>query len=309
MLRWRLPLGILIAAALLGLCWLDGRLEAATRVAGIALFPVLIACVILASREMLRLAAASGMRPVPWAVYGGSLLVVTAAWLAPLGCQLTQMAREGFCTTASDPALLGASTAWTSLALGGAVMLAFLAEMRRYRKPGGATASVALAVFTVVYLGLLPALLIQLRLRWGLWAVLSLLIVVKMADTGAYAVGRLIGRNPMAPGLSPGKTIEGAIGALLFACGSSWATFRWLVPGLTTPSIEPTPWWGWLLFGLLVGAAGMIGDLAESLIKRDFQSKDSSNWVPGFGGVLDLLDSVLLAAPVAYACWSLALVR
>jgi phosphatidate cytidylyltransferase len=60
--------------------------------------------------------------------------------------------------------------------------------------------------------------------------------------------------------------------------------------------------WGWLLFGLLVGGAGMLGDLAESLFKRDMGAKDSSAWLPGFGGVLDLLDSILFAAPVAYLC-------
>ena len=63
-----------------------------------------------------------------------------------------------------------------------------------------------------------------------------------------------------------------------------------------------------LLFGLLVAAAGMLGDLAESLIKRDVGCKDSSTWMPGFGGVLDILDSVLLAAPVAWICWAMGLV-
>jgi phosphatidate cytidylyltransferase len=59
---------------------------------------------------------------------------------------------------------------------------------------------------------------------------------------------------------------------------------------------------GWLLYGLVVGAAGMLGDLAESLLKRDLGSKDSSTWMPGFGGVLDLIDSIIFAAPVAYLC-------
>ena len=69
-----------------------------------------------------------------------------------------------------------------------------------------------------------------------------------------------------------------------------------------------SPWWGWIAFGLLVGGAGMVGDLAESLLKRDVGRKDSSTWMPGFGGVLDVLDSLLLSAPVAWACWAFGLV-
>ncbi len=189
-----------------------------------------------------------------------------------------------------------------------AVALAFVAEMRRHQKPGGVTVSVAVAVLGVAYVGLLLSFLIQLRYWWGLRALLSLLIVVKMADTGAYAVGRIAGRHKMAPSLSPSKTIEGAIGALVVACLSSWATFRWLLPSPTGPEVAREPWQGWLLFGLLIGVAGIVGDLAESLLKRGAARKDSSDWMPGFGGVLDLLDSVLLAAPVAYVCWTLGLV-
>jgi phosphatidate cytidylyltransferase len=75
-----------------------------------------------------------------------------------------------------------------------------------------------------------------------------------------------------------------------------------------TEAVGPGPWWGWILYGVLISVVGMLGDLAESLIKRDVGQKDSGSWVPGFGGVLDMLDSVLLAAPVAYGCWSLGIV-
>jgi phosphatidate cytidylyltransferase len=149
---------------------------------------------------------------------------------------------------------------------------------------------------------------VQLRMEWGIGALASLVIVVKMGDTGAYMLGRLFGRHKMAPRISPAKTIEGAIGALVFSCVGSWATFTWLVP-LLEPAGSPTrPWWIWILFGLLVGTAGMVGDLAESLLKRDAGCKDSSTWLPGLGGVLDMLDSILLAAPVAWLCWASGLV-
>ena len=112
--------------------------------------------------------------------------------------------------------------------------------------------------------------------------------------------------------LSPGKTVEGAVGALVFACLGSWATFRWpvrwLVPVTQGQSAGTSPWWGWILFGLLVGGTGLMGDLAESMLKRDVGRKDSSSWLPGFGGVLDILDSILLAAPVAWLCWALRVV-
>jgi phosphatidate cytidylyltransferase len=310
MLRWRLPLGILIVAVLLGLCWLDHWLRVQTQIAGIIMFPVIVVFAVLAVREVLYLAGAGGVRPVPWVVYLGTLLVVTSSWASPLFFRFARAVFQKFSTTPSD---------WTLFALAAGLMLVFLVEMRRYERPGGVTVNVAAAVFAMVYVGLLLSFLVQLRLTWGLGALLSPLIVVKMGDTGAYAVGRLIGRSKMAPGLSPGKTIEGAIGALVFACLGAWATFHWLprfqalrwlfdTPSGGYAATAAGPWWGWIVFGLLVGITGMVGDLAESLIKRDVRLKDSSDWVPGFGGVLDILDSALLAAPVAYACWAFGVV-
>ncbi len=318
MLRWRLPLGILIVAALLGLCWVDSWLERVTGipgepdsgVPGIAMFPVLVVFVVLAVREVLRLAGAGGVRPVQWVVYFGSLLVVTSSWISPLCYRFAYDVEEKFDTTPSD---------WTLFALAAGLMLVFFVEVLRYERPGGAMVNVAAAVFAMVYVGLLLSFLVQLRLTWGLGALVSPLVVVKMGDTGAYAVGRLIGRSKMAPGLSPGKTIEGAIGALVFACVGAWATFRWLPAFESLQWLFPTgsagggevaasPYWGWIPFGLLVGITGVFGDLAESLIKRDVELKDSGDWVPGFGGVLDMLDSAILAAPVAYVCWAFGLV-
>lgn len=299
MLRWRLSLGALIIAGLVCLFGLDYWLEQLAAVPGIVLLPVLAGLAVLATREMLQLTAAAGVQPVPWAVYFGSLLVAASRWIVPLGRRLACRGPYDFSAPAGDRTLL---------ALAAAVILVFLVEMVRYQSPGGIVPRVAGAVFTIVYVGLLLSFLVQLRLAWGLGALAALLICVKMGDTGAYAIGRLFGRHKMAPGLSPGKTIEGAIGALLFAAVSSWATFYWLVPLTRLPSTTPGPWWGWILFGLLVGIAGMAGDLAESLIKRDGQQKDSGSCVPGFGGVLDVLDSPLLAAPVACACWAFGLV-
>jgi phosphatidate cytidylyltransferase len=197
---------------------------------------------------------------------------------------------------------------WPVLSLVFAVWLSFVAEMYRYRKPGGNIANLAAAVFTLVYVGFMLSFAVQLRVWWGMAALASWIIVVKMGDIGAYIVGRLIGRHKMAPLISPGKTIEGAMGALAFSYLGSWLTFRWLVPVLMPELFDPHPWWGWIAFGLLAGTAGMFGDLFESLLKRDVGRKDSSTWLPGFGGVLDIIDSLLLSAPVACFCWAFGLV-
>lgn len=261
--------------------------------------PVLIVFCLLGSAEVLHLMACAGIRPVPWVVYLGNLAILAANW-APL-------VRHGNPENAGHPGLASPGD-WVLLAFGVCVLLAFSAEMLRYRKPGGVTLNLAGAVFALTYLGVMLSFAVQLRLIWGIGALASVLIVVKMGDTGAYTVGRLIGRHPMAPVLSPKKTIEGAVGALAFSCFSSWAVFRWLTPLATTNAAASPPWWGWIAFGVAICVVGMLGDLAESLLKRDVQQKDSGAWIPGFGGVLDMLDSVLLAAPVAYLVWALGVV-
>jgi phosphatidate cytidylyltransferase len=193
---------------------------------------------------------------------------------------------------------------WPLLAFALSLVAAFVGEMSRYRQAGGVIVNVALAVFGVAYVGVLLTFAIQLRMLGGpvtgMVLLLALIIVVKLSDTGAYTVGRLFGRHKLAPVLSPGKTIEGAIGGLAFACLGAWFAFSYLP--LWLDCNRPLHAWGWIVFGLAVGIAGMVGDLAESLIKRDLGAKDSSTWMPGFGGVLDIIDSILLAAPVAYLC-------
>jgi phosphatidate cytidylyltransferase len=178
---------------------------------------------------------------------------------------------------------------------------------------GQTTANLAAAAFSVLYVGGLLGFLVQLRLlpvagnvsRGGLLAMLSMIIVVKATDIGAYTAGHLWGRRKLAPSLSPGKTCEGAIGGLVLAIGCALLCLGPLARSLGVVSQHDVlPWFGSaLLYGLLVSVAGIVGDLAESLLKRDAGVKDSSQWLPGFGGVLDLLDSLLLAAPVAYFCW------
>jgi len=299
MLRWRLALGFVIILVLAGLCWLDHLAPPS-----LCLFPLLVLGLWMATGEVLDLAQAGGIRPIRWTVHVSNLLVVSAAWGSSLYFSLLERAPK----MAGDfsPNYPASTSNWILLALAASVLLIFLAEMRRFERPGGVTVNVAAAVFAVVYLGVLLTFLIQLRMSWGIAGLLSVIIVTKMGDIGAYTVGRLFGRNKMAPGLSPGKTVEGAVGAVVFSVGASAVTFLFLIPAMNAESgaANTTQWWGWMLFGAAVCLSGIVGDLAESLIKRDVDQKDSSSWIPGFGGVLDILDSLLLASPVAYAFWA-----
>jgi phosphatidate cytidylyltransferase len=170
--------------------------------------------------------------------------------------------------------------------------------------PGRSVERIALTWLIVGYLGLLPCFFAQIR-----WLTpdheansvrLALAVFVpKCCDIGAYTLGRLIGRHKMTPVLSPKKTWEGAFGGVIAAVLAAVAIDR----------LGPTPVlgeWHWQIgFGVSVGIAGMLGDLAESLIKRDCQTKDASAAVPGFGGVLDVVDAIIFAAPVAYLWFAL----
>ncbi len=196
----------------------------------------------------------------------------------------------------------------TLLAIAFGVLIAFVGEMLRFKLPGGHLINLSGAVFAIVYIGLLGSFMVMLRIAYGVAAVVSLIVVTKMCDVGAYTVGRLIGRHKMAPSLSPGKTIEGFVGGMSFAILGAWFSTAILFPfAANEPS--KTTLVGVVVYGLAVGCAGALGDLAESLIKRDVMRKDSGTNVPGFGGFLDIFDSLLLAAPVAFGLWAFHVIR
>jgi phosphatidate cytidylyltransferase len=290
-LRYRLLLGTLFIAALAGLCWLDHTQFGGTP-PGAWLFPLALLLSVLASGEVLWLLAGADRQPLPEMLYVGNFLIVAS--------NAVPMFWPTFATRFSFDAF-----GWPVCAFALCVLAAFIVEIWRFEKPGEAITRLSATIFGFAYVGILLTFVVQLP---GLLAILSLVIVVKMGDTGAYTVGRLIGRHKMAPRLSPGKTWEGAAGAALFAVIGSWIVFN-LIGGLLDSQRAALEPWRWIIFGLVVGAAGLLGDLAESLLKRDAGRKDSSPWMPGFGGVLDLLDSILFAAPVAYLCWATGLVN
>jgi phosphatidate cytidylyltransferase len=313
MLKWRLTLGTLFIAGLVGLCWLD---FIAAR-PGIYLLPLAVMLSLLAADELLTMFQQRGHRPLPWVVYGGVLLTVLSSGM---------------------PVLLpgwGASVGRLGcLAVGlvAGLILAMIGELSRYQSPfaqplakdaashGTATMNLALSILAIAYAGGLMGFMVELRLldgprfgndgRWGMVALISLIATVKMSDIGQYTLGRLFGRRKLAPAVSPGKTWEGAFGGAVFAIVAAWLVFHWAA-GLSaagdtataTGSSTATNVVSTLAFAVAVAAAGIVGDLTESMFKRDAGVKDSSTWMPGFGGVLDLLDSLLGAAPVAYLFW------
>jgi phosphatidate cytidylyltransferase len=178
------------------------------------------------------------------------------------------------------------------------LLLTFLTEMVSFQGPSHSVMRIALTVWLVAYVGLLPSFLVQLRWldgggRRGAAALALTIFVPKCCDIGAYFTGRLLGRHRMTPVLSPNKTWEGAAGGLTAAVLVAFGLDT-LVPVI--PGGIP----GVIGLGLALGVAGIVGDLAESLIKRDCRQKDASQVVPGFGGVLDVVDAILFAAPVAY---------
>ena len=126
----------------------------------------------------------------------------------------------------------------------------------------------------------------------GQWWTLAFLIIVVSTDVGAYATGLRFGKHPMAPKISPKKTWEGFAGAagVAIIAGVLLAIF-----------MLQQPWWVGVILAVTMLTTAVSGDLVESLIKRDLGIKDISSWLPGHGGLLDRLDSILLSAPVAYA--------
>lgn len=148
------------------------------------------------------------------------------------------------------------------------------------------------ALLAVACIGLPGAILLAMRFQErGLLSVLYLVTVAKMVDNGALLVGRLLGRHKLAPKISPAKTVEGVLGGL---CAGMLTAF-FLGPYCTDGS--PT---FFLIFGLTIGIFSVIGDLVASLVKRRAGAKDSGSLLPGIGGALDLMDSVLLSSPIAY---------
>ncbi len=224
---------------------------------------------------------APARRPVYWVVAVGTWAVLSGHWgaghfnLGPTGAALRGMICFAF-----------------------GVILAFLVEMRTFREPGESISRIALTVLGIAYIGILPGFFADIRIfqsdpQAGTLGMILAVFVPKGCDIGAFFTGKAIGRHKMSKVLSPNKTWEGAFGGLIMAMLVALA-IQWVRP------IIVGGWLGAAACGLTVGIAGMLGDLAESLMKRDSGVKDAANLIPGFGGLLDVIDAIIFAAPVAY---------
>ncbi|MET7376599.1 phosphatidate cytidylyltransferase [Micromonospora arida] len=231
----------------------------------LAFLPVIAAAVAIGIWEMARAVRRSGAHPPLVPLIAGGVLTVGLAWYA-------------------GP---------DALSLGLLVTVLGTMIWRLGDGPAGFQRDLTAATLIAVYVPFLAgfAALLAAAPDDGHLRILATLIGVVLSDTGGYAAGVSFGKHPMAPSISPKKSWEGFAGSVT-AAALGGALLLWLM-------FEVAPWWG-ALFGVAVSCAAVLGDLAESMIKRDLGVKDMSNLLPGHGGLMDRLDSILFAVPTAY---------
>jgi len=239
----------------------------------------------LALHELYLLFAIVGHRPVRWAGFLGAAFLLLAAYLPPAGSSI-------------------------GAAVVGAVAVTLVGQLAR-RDYGGALTDWALTLAGTLYVSWTLAHLIPLRslnepafsppfwralgapeLGGGAWWILTAFLLVWLCDSAAYFVGVRWGRHKMSSYVSPQKSWEGAVAGFLTSVGVAVG----LVPLLGLPLSYPMA----AILGMLVGVVGQVGDLAESLLKRQVGVKDSGQLIPGHGGMLDRVDSLLFAVPLVY---------
>jgi phosphatidate cytidylyltransferase len=298
MLGTRLLFGLSMVAGLLLVLWIDEWFA--------PLYPFWLAitglAMIAASREVVNLLESTSIRPSGNSVFGGVLALLVANWVPHVAVEVEM--RTSLSALRYDPAQPMAALAYILLCFVAVVMVIFVVQSLQFEKPGRTTPRVAGTIFVVGYVALLGSFIIQMRWfgsgREGLVSLLFLVSAAKGSDTGAYAVGRMAGRHKLWPALSPKKTIEGAVGGLVFAVAATLIVTAIVRAAFDVPVLD---WGRAVLYGLVIGTVAQLGDLMESMIKRDCERKDAPDAVPGFGGILDVIDSLLFAGPVGYVMW------
>jgi len=254
-------------------------------------------------------------------VSGAVLIALTIAvvWLAPqtlfegFGCalmiggsiELLLLARANGLQVPGLPAYAAAFVAWFSVLpsdrhilvpLDAVLMASSIAVgfvmLATWTGGNAALASTAAALFPSMYIALPIGALVAIREIGGPSALFLLMLTVMVSDTAQYYTGRLVGRRPLAPAISPKKTVEGAVGGFVFGTITFVVAAVWWAPQMVM--LERVA-----IGGILV-ALGIAGDLFESMLKRSAGVKDSSALIPGHGGILDRIDALLFAAPVYY---------
>lgn len=283
MLRQRLLLGPVLILLVVAGFWLDDVVErvqvgGSTLPRGSVLAPAILIMLGFAAWELTRFLRDNG-------VHASVRLSVSATVL-------------GFVATMASGAAGGPVVATAAVL----IMIAALIFFTRDRSFDGVVAATGGVLLSFTYLGVLGGFWILLRQEHAAWVGLWVLLVTKSCDIGAYFTGRFVGRNKLAPWLSPGKTREGLVGGVVFAGLIAAVGLLMLRRIAADPPISLV---GSVFIGMAIGFLGQIGDLIASLFKRDAGRKDSSGSLPGFGGWLDVLDSPLLVGVVAF--WSLRL--
>lgn len=307
MLRYRLIFGPLMIAVALVTFWADAAVDKVELTgfwqklflgrtyppAGVVL-AVMTVCLLIpmATRELAHIFRADG--------------IIAHTWLISMAAMFSCL------TVYSTPMMLKGPTGITIIAsvLVGAFVITLLWHSRDANVKGVVAAAGA-TMFAVVLLGLMPGFYLAMR-RWhAAWVVVAVILITKSCDIGAYFSGRYLGRHKMIPWLSPKKTWEGLAGGMitasLVAVGFAYISqvtdvteiYRTVDGG--REFFVPRYSLGWAaIAGALFALVGQLGDLMVSLFKRDVGIKDSGASIPGFGGMLDVFDSPLLVAPVAY---------
>lgn len=179
---------------------------------------------------------------------------------------------------------------WELLFIVLALLFLILMQFAR-RQNSGVIVAISTTLFGILYVSWFFSFLIKIRyLAHGIGLLSTVLLITKSGDIGAYLIGVRFGKTPLIPHISPKKSVEGAIGGLIFS----------VLGALVSKSFLHFNYLHLIFMGIFLGILGQLGDLSESLIKRDCQIKDSGNIFPGMGGVLDLVDSLLFTAPAFY---------
>lgn len=300
--RDRLLLGPVLIALLLGLLWLDGLLDRLpcpewfTRLGyphptlppGIILFIVMVGLSIMAARELAGILHDKAI--------DASRRITTMA--ACFGLCVSSFIPRNF-----DPGGSSLGPSWDpatgGLIVSSSAVLVLIVALRFYsrrKNTEGVIAAAGGTMLAFVYLGLMFGFILAIRREHPVWTVAWVLLMVKACDIGAYFTGRTFGKRKLILWLSPGKTWEGLAGGVV-------ASMAVGVVGVLLIEWKERPAhlvWVGAITGLLFGLIGQAGDLLMSLLKRDAGIKDSGKTLPGFGGILDVLDSPLLVAPFAY---------
>ncbi len=300
MLAHRLVIGLTMVAAFLAVIILDEFLAPWFPLWLLTVTVAVVAC----ARELVGLLGATTAKPSGNSVYGGVVTLIAANWLPHVVDELGRWHYSPGVEVPHDTLRPITVMGWPLWAFVSVLMVTFVSQSVQFKRGRATMATISGTVLAIAYIGLLGGFIIQMR--WlegtyhGLIPLATLVAAAKGADTGAYTLGRIAGRNKLWPAVSPNKTIEGALGGLLFGVGFVLiitAVARYLLHAQTLS------WTAAVGFGVVVSIAAMLGDLMESMIKRDCAQKDASDTLPGFGGVLDVLDSLLFAGPVAYGYW------